>query len=277
MVLALSCLVWAGCNCQPTTIDVPDDDAAERYAEAICEAHERCGCMGLGFDDRESCVSHSVDLFETVASVPGMEFRSECFEDVLDHIDSVGCGGLGPDTFVPCATFVGTLGTGDRCNADWLPVGMIGGLTDGQCRNEGTCVGGSCTRPPSPEVGLGEPCHWTLGTRCGSDAYCNSDGLCAARVDEGQECDSPAACGFRQFCAGLGLDDELGVCQTKIPLGSRCDPEDTWPCDPDAGLDGYCSPDGLCVDSVWPAVCELAHIRPGWYDPTDWIPAHPPR
>lgn len=261
-----------GCTCGPTLREPPPEDAAERYADAVCSAHERCGCMGQGFSSVSECREQSIAKFGEIAGWSGVQFDLDCFEDVLEHFQGGDCGGLSETTALSCETFTGTLRQGESCNAsDWI-VGRGGALTSGPCADGSPCVFGVCARHPAPQVGAGEPCHLTLGVGCGgNDHYCSRQGVCTPGVASGEACSSPLACPAGQYCAGLPRgEDGPGECREKVPTGGSCDPKDTNPCRTSG--EGFCSVDGICVEEAWPGLCHLVHPAPNEYDATYWVP-----
>src|SRR5690606_24628206 len=125
---------------------------------------------------------------------------------------------------------------------------------------------------PAIRVSRGEECHLELGVSCGDiGTHCSSAGVCEEGVGAEEECTTPTACsepGY--YCAGLRKGaSEPGLCRPRVSIGEPCDPADIWPCA--VGPNGYCSPDGICVDE-WPALCGAIHPPPGSYQAIDWIP-----
>ncbi len=260
-----------GSSCSPA-LEEPPEGAAERYAEALCEAHERCGCLGQGFASASECSEEVIASFERVAEVPGLEFHPECFDEVLEHLRTASCGGESEEVSIPCLVFTGTLEPGSECTPDWV-IGPPAGLTGGPCTGDGLCIGGRCARPPASSVGEGAPCHLELGVGCGGapNLHCAPDGICRPSAAAGGACETPVACsGSSLYCAGLEEgDDAPGTCRERIPSGGSCDPDEFTPCA--VGYTGYCSAQGVCMDE-WPAVCVAAHPPPGSYQALDWIP-----
>lgn len=262
-------LVSAGCG--PKAKELPPDDAAERYAEAVCAAYERCECAGQGFPTVGECKDAIVSIFDRVSSVSGLEFHSDCYDSVLDHFRAATCGGMSEEFGVACLVFTGTIERGENCAPDWT-IGFPAGLTEGPCRGDNVCVAGTCIQPPVPLAEEGGQCHLELGVGCGSGLHCSTDGICVRNTPQGQECNSPVACeaSGRHYCAGLREgDDHPGVCSEKLASGDACDVSEFVPCGP--GLTSYCSAEGICVDE-WPAVCSVAHPPPGSYQASEWIP-----
>jgi hypothetical protein len=256
--------------CGPDLPDEVPDDAAERYAEAICAPYERCGCIGEGFEDVGSCRNEAEALFHEVEHMPHVEFDAECFDRFLEHVEQRGCMGLydsEPVGSLPCQPFRGTLPSGSACQSDPYREGL-GDIDPGSCAGNGRCLGGRCGGP-APEVELGQRCGHGLAVRCGQGRYCSRDGTCHEQVELGQPCDTPAACvlGSRNYCAGARPEsDALGECVARIEAEGVCDPQDIGAC----VLGSSCDRSGVCGDA-WPATCHVLTPH-DWYDAREWVP-----
>lgn len=290
-VLGLLIAALASCTCDAKVATPVPEDAAERYAEAVCEAAARCGCVEESFSGSiESCQQDRVERFDAIAGWPGMAFDRDCFEARLEWLENDDCATVDeyhedfPPVLSTCRVFRGTLDAGQACApALYEPGGDVlsvdpdnGGLTVGPCKVGLVCYAGRCMSPADQErVAEGESCRLSLGVRCeGADGYyCASDGACRERSALGESCDSPYGChGFNDtaYCSGLSLADENpGTCATRIQTGEPCDPQSaTSPC---AGNFSYCGNEAICVEQ-WPAACHMVADRPGAYNAEDWIP-----
>ena len=279
VVLAAAFCGAASTSCGPESVDRIPDDAATRYARKICDAYSRCDCLGVAYSDADACVGAATELFESIASAPGLAFRKSCFDEFLDYLDEVGCG---PDTesaHVPCLVFEGAVASGDACTpdvdrfAEWGSTPFAGFLTVSPCEGDSPCVQGVCGGDPAAK--LGDSCALSTGKFCEPDApgqrvICGRDGTCRPSVETGGSCDIPNACASPdEYCDGVSLDDaeSTGQCVARLPLGSPCDPTDVESC----ALGAHCGIDGTCRDR-WPAVCAALTAAPGEYNPLDWLP-----
>lgn len=257
--------------CGPDLPDEVPDDAAERYANAMCGAYERCSCIGEGVEDVDSCRRRAEDLFHEVERTPHVVFDLECFDRFIEHVEGYGCHGIYesmPSDAFPCMPFRGTLARGAACESDPYDQGL-GFINTGSCAGDQPCLGGRCGGP-AREVALGERCGYELGVRCGQGLYCARDGMCDEEVELGGACDSLAACAMvgSNYCAGVRPDSsDLGVCVSRRAKGETCDLQDLGACVPESSCDGG----GVCGDA-WPSICH-ALIPREVYDPREWVPA----
>lgn len=274
VVIAVSVAAFAaaGCasiGCGPDSPDEIPDDAAERYADAMCATYERCDCIGEGFPDADACRTESIATFKRVKEWPGVTFDDSCFEDVLDFIKANDCGAPPNTQPIPCDVFKGTVPRGEKCEAVWSFEGSAGGLTPGSCDSNGLCALGRCVDPPGIVVEIGEPCRLELGVRCGQGNYCASDGTCREQVELGGQCDTPLACDD-QYCAGLTTDGKgVGVCMDRIDVGETCNSNEVQSCAP--GYTAYCTTEGTCATD-WPTICEVIAPPSDTYDAKKWVP-----
>lgn len=266
-IVAVACV--ASC-CNPRVDPPVPEDAALRYADIVCSAYDRCGCVGSGFSTTQECRLEQEALFRRVSGWSGVEFDADCFERVLQSIGEIGCGAA--DVRLPCQVFSGGEPLGAQCVPDWSPnflEGHPGMLAAGQCDN-GWCRDGTCSSGPAQTVGLGEACHLESGLRCGFGLFCAPDGVCRERVPLGEPCGSPRACDSAQnYCAGLTVDGEnWGICSPRKPAGMQCDPEEIESCKPPSSCWG-----GVCTE--WPGVCFSSGTPPpDFYLAHQWIPEH---
>lgn len=257
--------------CGPDAPDEVPEDAAERYADAMCAVYQSCGCMGGDIEDVASCRRKAQDLFHEVERMAYVEFDSTCFDGFIAHIDDIGCHGLfDEDLFepFPCMPFRGTLPRGAACEFDPYSQGE-GHINPGPCADDQPCLGGRCGGP-APEVGLGERCGFELGVRCGQGRYCARDGTCHEQVGLGEACDTPRACaeGAQTYCAGIRPEsDMLGECVPRVHVGAACTPDDVETCE----ITSNCSRGGVCGDA-WPITCHALTPANDWYDAREWIP-----
>lgn len=267
----LAWLTLVGCG--PSVREKPPADAAERYADAVCLAHERCKCVGSGFVDREECVASSMETFAWVEKWPEVKFDAECFEEFLDHTASnATCGGRLEQAPAPCLVFEGGLLAGEACVSE-VNMGP-GGLAVSSCAGGAECVAGRCARPPRPSVAVAESCLLSEGVTCGSGPgiYCSSAGICDEEKALGEACDTPLACEMGLYCQGLRLDGgAMGTCTEVVALGAECDPAEFRSCER-SGAGAYCSNGTGRCEEAWPAICEIAALPSDGYWPADWIP-----
>lgn len=276
LVAALSVVagVATGCGsigCGPDSPDEVPDDAAERYADAMCETYERCDCMGEVFADLDTCRAESIATFGRVKQWPGVTFDDACFEDVLDFIKTNNCGAPPHVKPIPCEVFKGTVVRGERCEAEWSFQGPAGGLSSGACESNGVCSAGTCVDSPGVVVDVGQPCRLELGVKCGQGNYCASDGTCREQVGFGAVCDTPVACtDVNQYCSGLSISGEgVGRCADRVEGGDMCNPNEVESCAP--GYIAYCTSEGSC-SAEWPSICRAIAPPPDAYDAKMWVP-----
>jgi hypothetical protein len=257
-------------GCGPDSPDEIPDDAADRYADAMCETYERCDCMGEVFADADSCRSESIATFRRVKDWPGVAFDDACFEDVLDFIKANDCGSPPNVQPTPCEVFKGTVPRGGSCKAEWSFEGPAGGLTSGSCENDGICSGGTCRDVPGILVPRGAPCRLELGVKCEQIDYCASDGTCREGVPSGAQCDTPLACAdVDEYCAGLSTSGGTGICSERAGVGETCNQGEVQSCAP--GFLAYCSSAGICKPE-WPSICRVVAPPTDAYDPRKWVP-----
>lgn len=277
---ALSGGIAFGLSCGPEVPEPVPPDAAERYAAAICSAYSRCDCMGVEYADESECRTGAAALFDAVADTKHFEFDKRCFEDVLEHFESVGCGSSGHDTYVPCIVFRGTVGQGGSCRseaellASWGPSISSGWLASTACEGDVPCAEHLCTNSFGPAA-PGDRC--TLSTRdCatgpgGTRLYCARDGVCKEAVVSGGACDHSRACADAdEYCEGARAEDPTsrGVCSPRLAEGSTCDPAAAAQCN---GVGAFCGLNRTC-EAPWPYVCQALAWPPGGYNPLDWEP-----
>jgi hypothetical protein len=252
--------------CGPERGDEVPEDAAERYADALCAAYEECGCGDMAMwshPDGNACREETLATFGRVQSWNGT-FSLECFDRLLEWIPTAGCTTDGWDFyhgFPDCLAFTGTLGRGEQCSPEWDD--GFGQLLGQPCAGTSSCVG-YCVGPNQPaRVGEGEACNdrdvrcMTSSTPGGHvDLYCSPDRVCLRQAALGETCTTARACAndLDAYCDGLTTAGSHGICRIRKPPGSACDP--------DAAVDecafgsaGFCSRDGVCMTEM-PKVCE---------------------
>lgn len=291
LLLVLGGLPFVACNCDQKVATPVPEDAAGRYAEVVCDAAARCGCIDEAFDgDLDQCLHERVERFEAIQAWPGVEFDPECFEEVLAWLEASECAGVEEwrDAFPPtarrCRVFRGTLDAGRKCAPALYELGGdvqgldpdSGGLTGGPCRIGTHCYAGQCVSVSSqPTASEGEPCNLALGVRCiGEEGYyCSTEGICRNRAAVGEPCDTPWGCegfGITTYCSGLSVGSEVaGTCTSKIEPGQPCDPREAD--NPCAGAFAYCNSGGVCVED-WPAACYMVADPQGAFNAEDYIP-----
>lgn len=266
-------------------MEVPDD-AGDRFAEAVCAAVERCGCLAEAFEDGGDCRQRLIDRFWTFERADWSgEFNEECFEKLLERIEDDDCDQANPSeeppaAGPPCEVFPGTRPLGEACPTDW-ELGPPSGLTLGACKGQrSACHGGVCRGEPIRSASVGEPCGVEVGVRCDGDSVCDS-GVCVPSADTGEACVSPGGCkNYEDYCDDVTLE-QPGVCRQQVAAGEACEPTDFEPCEPlvvvsedgnrVSSAPSYCSQDGIC-QRRWPSVCAEVALRPGAYWLPDWAP-----
>lgn len=236
-------------------MDPVPDDAAERFAQARCDARARCECVAPL--DVAACREHYRNAFEDgLAALEEPTFSNGCFEEILAFYDSAECD---------VAAEVGFSGR-PRCR---LTAGSSAAECTSfngfaffacDCRSDLSCVNGQCRASSGPMAPrqLGEPC--SPETSCAVDLYCDAAlDACLDRPQPGDPCTQDNACEFDFYCRGLHTG--AGTCESRLGIGDACDASDgQYVCDLlclDAGGD-HCQPiacaDGVCA-APEPFVC----------------------
>ena len=279
----LPLLLVASCgSCRDRQLpEVVPEDAAIRYAKAMCDAHARCDCMGEVFPDAAACNEAAVQLFEVVAATPNLAFHEACFERLLDTLDTGACDSQDLPAYTTCQIFTGTLSAGEPCTPevqlilDWSPeLHTIGSLATTQCAGENGCVDGRCG-PLVEDIPVGAACSLASGHGCvradaATPAGCGIDGRCQPRAaSNGADCWYPLGCPYGSYCAGLDLDarSEPGECRPYVEIGVPCERDSLGAC----AHVGYCSTEGVCA-MPWPELCGALVRGPGQRDDLDWQP-----
>lgn len=269
-----------GSACGPEAGDEIPKDAATRFAAAMCDAQERCDCLGEVFESRSQCDETAVALFEAVAQTADLSFSRSCFEDLILKAQESACVDGAPGLGLKCVAFRGTRELGDSCTTDallsagWDGHGRAGLLSLGQCADGGVCENGRCVAGETAEA-VGDPCSLSRGRACEPGTYCSVNGVCTPLVEPGGTCDAPHSCasdlpsgGVEYYCDGIALGKSgSGVCAPVTAVGGECVTADYEPC----GYGNVCPSSGRCQDD-WPLVCEALRFGPAAYNPFEWIP-----
>jgi hypothetical protein len=265
--LVLPVLISLGCG--PSVGHHPDtSDAATRYAAAVCDALEACGCYSF-FDSSAACEEEYAQRLQPLLAL-NLTFDSECFEQVLGSDELLDCETATQAPFATqCILLQGATSAGDSCNHYY---GIAPPFQIDECAGDFVCRGGRCLTEEAvlPPASEGEICAYAeFGGLCpteGEHLYCSEENTCLRQVGAGDPCTSPDGCFSVDlpglFCAGLG-GSPTGTCEVRRSLGDACDPRDADVCAYafEAKAPGWCDPtDLICVADV-AKVCSYAFQR----------------
>jgi hypothetical protein len=248
--LALLLVVACG-GCSDRALAQLPDDAARRYAAALCAAEAACGCQR--YSSVAACETDVMAAFER-ATVAISSFDEACFEELLTNLAERGCA-KATEPFVTCTAIIGSATIGEPCERDRrMQLAMFAGT----CEAGGTCDPntGQCSIDYSfPSKELGDPCDPSRWSSCGTELYCQPEGVCEARTAEGEACSDPHECEAGSFCA-----TDAGVCTPLVETGQPCNPDDWTPCKwfltPESKLlFGWCNPQTLLCEAGIPHAC----------------------
>ena len=267
---ALAVATFSSPGCGPSS-EPPPDDAAPRYAAAICDAIASCDCY-FPYETDDDCEN---DYSERMSKLLTSEltFDEECFEDTLVSETLTSCLLAVEFPYLQdCDVLRGSKQRGEACHGYFGEVPPFG--VD-ECEGDLVCRAGFCRGMEDvlPRLEVGDPCDPTeFAPFCQSDPsdnvnlYCAINGSCQSQVSVGSTCDAPSACddadGSDLYCEGFGAGGE-GVCSPERALGEPCDPADFGPCvmDPDSDGGVWCSAvEGVCVRDP-PRVCSFPFHR----------------
>ena len=245
-------------SCGPQDPDEPSD-AGPRFASAVCESSESCGCATPFSDGEcEDLYLARFALLEHDATV-----MDECFEPLLDALAMDPCGVEIQSAETICVSLRGSKGVGESCSYHAeLPFVDVN-----ECDEDLTC--GSAGRCVEPDAGLppflqeGDACRPDFFS-CGNlDLFCAVDGTCHPLAAPGEECE-PYGCQRPDiYCAGAGVD-QTGTCTARVALGGDCNPLDDIPCYIDGELRTHCDPaTNTCVEGVTP-LCAAINEPLAW-------------
>ena len=265
--------VGLGCGaCGPSidednTPELPSEEG-RRYAGALCEAIETCGCA-KSFDSVDACETEYHARFDKLLEA-GFEVARECFDAWLDDINADPCGEQvsPPTASFPCGSLRRGKKKGAACEAHLglVPLGVeVFPLLADECGDGLTCFDARCVETPPGTwtlLGAGDPCGATYADRCPWRVmYCDAtEGVCSDRKALGAEC-SPGECegcegdgGESLYCQGA-TPSSPGTCATRPLLAESCDPLDIVACG-GCGSIGWCDPaTATCVEGAAPNLC----------------------
>lgn len=251
MVHLLSVLLLSACG-RSGSKPITEDNAAERFADALCSIQfDTCGCEDTFFSE-EACpgiyaLGYQRDLDDALEA--GLSFDGSCLEGYLELLERVGC--RTPSELVrspdlaeinrpTCKAVFGDGQVGDECTSYYVALGD-------SCAQGLSCFGTCFEMPASGFSRVGEPCGGAVGRSCELGARCDADpatpevaGTCVSFPGLGQEC----------FYAGTGCAaglrcDETNTCAGPGGRGESCDFQ--APCQRGFACDG-----GTCVDATSP-------------------------
>ena len=250
--------------CGPTR--GPDDGhEAERYADAMCEALDDCGCQPR-YGDAAACRESLADAFAR-SHAAGFVIDHDCLDSVLSSEVLGDCRETTHWPFVEwnCAVLHGRKGEGASCDAAGRYA--VSPFRVDECAPELRCAQGRCVSlenfQPTPPKAQGDPCVASEPGSCIlSGLTCSAQGRCAVAPAVGEACDSNLACvsgtygagAPNVYCRGLG-SAEVGICAVTLTEGSPCDPADSFACDGEPMYFGWCDPSTATCRKQAPAVC----------------------
>lgn len=244
-------------GCGPHATDKPDD-AAVRFASAVCESSASCGCATT-FSDDDECNGIYVERFDDVLD-RGTTVEDECFEPIFDALKNDPCGAALAEQETVCISLQGSKHVGESCDFHAeLPFVRVNECEDGL-----TCNSGQCGEPGGLPQTLheGDPC-WQQDSSCGDlQLFCDSGGTCRSFSQLGEACESYGCERPDLYCAGAEID-KTGICATKVQLGGACDPLDEGACFRDENPT-HCDPvSKTCVPGSMP-LCDAINRPIGW-------------
>lgn len=250
LLISLGLLGITSCEACDRRLPEPiPEDAAERFAAAVCSAELACGC-GL-YESETTCRADMRAKFEMSVD-QGVTFDEACFDSFLESAVFTSCG---QSSELPaCAPIVGRGEIGDAC-VPWNMFTMLPnqGCNDLLCGFDGYCV--ELWTPGDPVGGTdpyvpGDACKPEFQFACGIDElYCSQQtSTCVARVSNGTPCTEAHQCDVFSYCEGLS--ESAGVCSPKITTGQPCSPTDRYPC-----VQGWCNPSTSTCEDEAPFVC----------------------
>lgn len=246
--------------CGPSTSAKPTGDEGARYARAVCDAVDECGCTQR-FASRGSCLMEMEARFAAGLAI-AQKLDLTCLDMLVaeNEFDVCGPGEQVAPMFQSCTLMRGTKTEGDACLSRPL---LVPPFLVSTCEEGLACIFGGCV-PSSPgppeDAAEGDVCDTRAALQCGT-LYCGYDDQCHPLVEFGEACDHPRACVGgaigETYCKGIGSASE-GTCVGIETVGGACDALDPLPC----SVLNWCDPElSECVDEG-PFVCEaLDHYR----------------
>lgn len=248
---------------------VPGASAAALYAQARCEAAERCSCTIEAFASEEECRGSMETRF--MAWQQQMEpaiFSGDCFDSLLEFFDTLQCSTSQvlslEDSRVGCELYWGERAAGEAC------VGGGGSSAHGHNCGEGLVCGSTLdgrvcmtSEDAAVRAAADEICAVDGNVRlgCVSGLFCDPQTeRCTPRVDEGELCPNAASCASGLWCDNLA-DPAAPTCQPRRPAGADC--ISATSCAPQGCELGACATaqciSGSC-DATTPRACFLADL-----------------
>ena len=214
------------------TASIPQDQAAEALAHAICDAAAPC-CQNAGFSyDAAGCRKvYSAFLDDELFGFPDTtDYDPIAVAACVDAVKRAAgpCDAPSTDGEACLGMVTGKQPAGASCTAHiecaWPPGVEAVGCVEGECVQERRGKTGepcqfTCTSFPEHtycQGGHGSGTMQDNSAKCFTNdgLGCGPDGRCAALAQIGQPCSS-GSCASNAYCAG--------VCKPKVPSGSPCD------------------------------------------------------
>lgn len=227
-------LMLGACGPQGGIEPVVESKLAARYAAAICEEIEECGCTSNTWGDLTECSRFFEKILseqQDIARSLGLQYDGDCAQGILVAAAKTPCNEAEAPT---CQIYAGNGPQGSECSpigyssrigpcspltvcsaglglcldpGTTPPTRLLGG--GDQCLDEDNQLVGYCNpvessycsldmAPPvcSPRALVGEECSPLPrgGRLCEFGAYCRGDGICVAQRADGEECAGYSEC-----------------------------------------------------------------------------------
>jgi hypothetical protein len=191
---------------------IPLEEFCARYAETLCDAAERCGCLS----DLEvtycptylagECQDNVVAPVQSGTRAYDEAAAGHCLGGYRSMLSD--CSVEGDSMPEACDTMlVGVIPAGQGCESD------------SDCQPGLECHSSACTAMP----GQGDPC--LDSSYCAEDLFCADDGRCEAPRGRGEACpEGGEACADDLYC-----DSATTTCQPPLGAGASC-AADSWAC-----------------------------------------------
>lgn len=243
---------------------VPEDQAAEVLAEALCSQWTTCGCDLSDLGDPMQCRATVEASFEQLRSEQaGLTYAPQCMaRHIAVRTEILGCKygqqlhrdditWLGHDA---CAVWHGDLPVGAACTSTST------GMSD-PCELGAHCHMGEC-QPAPGRLCLGDACEDRLDAGCQPGAYCDAEpgesGTCQPHLSAGDQCDSNLECAPDLPCWSSTFECAPYPASGEPCLGGACGADDYCtagtctplptigqPCVEQSGQ-GTCAPGAIC-------------------------------
>jgi hypothetical protein len=256
--------------CSRETVTDPHEDAT-RFAEAVCEAAETCGCAD-GSWSASPCVEHHTELFLAAVDA-GLRVERDCFEKFLAAFDGDPCL-VNPEWLAAreqCWSMRGDKQQSESCTTH----PDLASMRVDECGDGFACTNGVCDiEGVLPDTEVGAPCvPEPPNQACGFGLTCSLDGVCHEYSESGEACDSSWACNIDpgQYCPGAA-PGQPSTCQPALELGESCDPAEFRQCriDYEHGENTstihprWCNPATRVCEEGWSVLCSALA------DPVNW-------